>query len=181
MSNVRLMKTHFLATAALVVIILSSACTSPPPSSSTDVMRSVTYRGETFQLPRAYVDFHDYRDDPNNLPKDEVPRIAKLVRSAPIASSSSSREEANDAIFKLMFPGYGLAMLQLRDPVSLYSIEIPMMEEDRWIALAQQGARWVVVEDFLWPVSTGRISGAKYTDGRLSYFDRKGKVLREKR
>jgi hypothetical protein len=144
-------------------------------------MRSVTYRGETFQLPRIYADFHDYRDDSENLPISELPRIAELVRSAQIAASFSTRQDADDAVFKLMFPGYGLAMLQLHDPVALYSIEIPKMNEDRWVVLVQEGSRWVVVDDFLWPVPAGYINGAKYIDGSLRYFDRQGKVLREKR
>jgi len=144
-------------------------------------MRTVTYRDATIQLSRTYLDFHDYRDDPNNLPPTEVPRVAQLVRSAPIPSTFASRKEADDTFFRLMFPGYGLSMLQLHDPVALYSIEVPQTGEDRWVVLIEKNGRWVVVDDFLWPVSSGYLNQATYENGRLTYFDRSGRMLREKK
>ena len=143
-------------------------------------MSTVTYRGEVVPLTRTYVDFREYKDDPKNLPPGEVPRVAQLVRSAPLPSSFASRREADDTFFKLMFPGYGLSMLQLHEPVALYSIEIPQMQEDRWVALVEKNGQWIVVDDFIWPVSAGSVRLAKYVDGRLTYLDRSGKVLREK-
>src|SRR5215469_7990600 len=34
-----------------------------------EVFDHVTYLGHNIPLSRAYADFHEYRDDPNNLPK----------------------------------------------------------------------------------------------------------------
>ena len=157
------------------------ACSIQSPAPIDNTMQSVTYRDQTIPLSRAYADFHDYRDDPNNLPAAELPRVAQLVRSAPIPKVFSSRKEADDAFFKLMFPGYGLSLLQLHDPVALYSLEIPQMEENRWVALIEKNGGWAVVDDFLWPVSSGYLNQAKYIEGQLVYLDREGKVLRVQR
>jgi len=66
----------------------------------------VVYQGETVRLSRTYADFPEYRDDPNNLPASEIPRIASLLKDAPVPARFATREAAGDFLFTLMFPGY---------------------------------------------------------------------------
>ena len=141
---------------------------------------SVTYQGEKIMVARRYEDFRDYKDDPENLPTHERTRVAKLVRVSSISKQFSTRKDLEDAVFKLMFPGYGLSMFQLREPVALYSIEVPYADEDRLLVFTQDGERWVAVDDFVWPQAAGQIETASYLNGRLQYKDRNGKVVRER-
>ena len=166
-------------TALVLFASVLSACANQS-TSGPDAMRFVTYSNQTIPLSRTYEDFHAYRDDPNNLPPGEIPRVAQLVRTAPLPETFASRKDADDAFLKLMFPGYGLSMLQLREPVALYAVEIPHMQENRWVALVEQNGVWVVVDDFLWPDSKGIVVQAKYIEGKLVYFGRDGRILRER-
>jgi len=50
-------------------------------------MQTVSYQGETIHLSRTYADFHALRDDADNLLASEIPRVARLVRSALIPQS----------------------------------------------------------------------------------------------
>jgi hypothetical protein len=143
-------------------------------------MDSVTYRGEVIRLSRTYSDFDEYKDDENNLPAEEIPKVAALVRSAPVAPSYPSHDAAFRALFDLMFPGYGFSAMNPREPVTLFALEIPQMDEQRYIALAQKGSDWVLIEDFIWPDAKGFIYAAELIDARIRYLDHKGQVIREK-
>ena len=163
-----------------VAALAMTACASSTNMHSEDSFGSITYRGEVITLAKVYADFHDYRDDPENLPASVLPKVARLVRTAPFPASFATRKEADDAAFKLMFPGYGLSMLQLHESVALYSVEVPGMGEDRWLVLKQAGQAWVLIDEFLWPQSAGYIQSATLENGRALYKDRDGKVLRER-
>ena len=167
---------------ALAVLVLSIVvgCSMPGSSASPDAFSTVTYRGEVIPLARQYTDFHDYRDDDDNLPISQRARVADLVRSAPVPQSFSSRKEADDTFYYLMFPGYGYSLLQLQSPIALYSLEVPKAGEDRWFTVVQRGPRWVVIDDFIWPEKAGYIAAAEISDGKLQYLDRQRHVLREK-
>lgn len=106
---------------------------------SPEGLGSVNYRGETIRLAKTYPDFDAYKDDPQNLSVEEIPRVASLVKTAPVQQRSTSREEAQDASLKLMFPGYGFSMLALDRPIALYAIEIPQMNEERYLAYENKG------------------------------------------
>ena len=141
----------------------------------------VTYQGQTIQLAQRYPDFEAYKDDPENLPAGELDRIAGMVKGAVIPQQFDTRDQANDYLFdEVMFPGYGFSLMQLDKPVALFSIEVPQMEEDRWITMVQKGDQWIVVDDFVWPVSKGYIDQAVVEDARIRYRDRKGNAVREK-
>jgi hypothetical protein len=159
-------------------LALGAACSPRLPMNTNDSFDTVTYFGEVITLPRRYSDFHDYRDDPHNLPATEHARVARLVRAAPIKSAFPTREEANDAVFKLMFPGYGLSMFQLKEPIALYSIEVPRTNEDRVLVFKQEQEQWLLVDDFVWPLASGTIRAASYVNGRLQYRGQDGQVLR---
>ena len=141
----------------------------------------IKYQGETIKLSERYPDMGAYEDDPNNLPSEEIDRIAGLIKSAAIPQSFRTREQAGEYLYsEIKFPGYGLSLMQLDKPLALFSIEIPKKDEDRWIAIVQQGGKWVVVDDFVWPTAKGFINRAAAESSRVRYFDRNGNLLREK-
>ena len=141
---------------------------------------TVDYQGETIPLARAYADFDEYRNDPTNLPTSEIARVARLVKDARVPARFPTRQAADDLLFTLMFPGYGFSLLQRDKPVALYSLEVPQMNEDRWITMVQQGQDWFVIDDFIWPLARGDIRSAQYDGNKVRYFDQQGRVLREK-
>lgn len=143
-------------------------------------MDSVTYRGEEIRLSRTYSDFDEYKDDENNLPAEQVPKVASLVRNAPVASTYPSRDAAFQALFELMFPGYGFSAMNLGEPVALFAIEVPRMDEQRYIAFVQNGNNWLLVEDFIWPDAKGFLNAAEVVDGRIRYLNYKNEAIREK-
>lgn len=152
-----------------------SGCASGPSISE------VTYQGQTIRLAHGYSDFESYKDDPENRPAGELDRIATLVKGAAIPQQFATRDQAGDYLFsEVMFPGYGFSLMQLDKPVALFSVEVPQMDEDRWITMIQKGGQWVVVDDFVWPVSKGYIDEAVVDGARIRYRDRKGNTLREK-
>lgn len=141
----------------------------------------ITYQGQTIQLAHRYPDFDSYKDDPDNLPAAEIERVAALVKRAVIPQQFDTRRQAGDYLYsKVMFPGYGLSLLQLNKPVALFSIEIPQMGADRWITMIEKNGKWIVVDDFEWPTTKGYIDGAVIENSRIHYLDSKGNSLREK-
>ncbi|HEU0224085.1 MAG TPA: hypothetical protein VFR29_01500 [Steroidobacteraceae bacterium] len=148
--------------------------------SSDDEFNAIEYLGTTIPLNRMYADFDAYKDDPDNLPEDQIPRIAELVRSAPVPRAFASRKKAFSYLSNLMFPGYGFSAHQLDKTLALFSIEVPQMEQDRWVTLVPEKGQWIVVDDFTWPVADGYIDSAEYRNGHVEYFDHKGTLIREK-
>jgi hypothetical protein len=142
-------------------------------------MDTITYRGEEIPLDRTYADFNEYKNDENNLPVAKIPRIAELVRSAPVARSYPSHEAAFQALFDLMFPGYGFSAMNLGTPVALFAVEIPRMNEQRYFSFVQDGESWVLREDFVWPDAKGFINAAVLTDGQIRYLTHSDEVVRE--
>lgn len=168
---------------AIVLSILMASCTNPatdPAGDSGQGMDSVMYRGERISLSRTYSDFDEYKDDENNLPAHEMPKVAALVRSAPVASAYPSREAAFDALYDLMFPGYGFSAMNLGEPVVLFALEIPRAGEQRYFAFAQKADSWILVDDFIWPDAGGLLNAAELGDGRVLYRDHTGQVVRDK-
>jgi hypothetical protein len=142
---------------------------------------SVTYRGEEIRLSRTYADFDEYKDDDNNLPAEEIPRVAALVKGAPIASSYPSKDAAFEALYELSFPGYGFSAMNVGQSVALFALEIPQMSEQRYVAFVQKGGDWALTEDFTWQDADGFLAAAELVEGRIRYLDHKGHVMREKK
>jgi hypothetical protein len=163
----------------LILAVIGSALLSG--GAYGQAISKVTYQGQTIKLAHRYPDFDSYKDDPDNLPAAELDRVAALVKGAVIPQQFGTREQANDYLYsEIMFPGYGLSLMQLDKPVALFSVEIPQMEADRWITMVQKGDKWIVIDDFEWPTSKGYIDGAVVEDSRIRYLDSKGNTLREK-
>ncbi|HSY65955.1 MAG TPA: hypothetical protein VK829_15260 [Terriglobales bacterium] len=161
-----------------ILVLIAAAMTLGADSESFD---HVTYLDHTIQLSRVYSDFPEYRNDPNNLPKALLPLVANLVRSAPVPKTFPTREAAQDALFKLMFPGYGYSMLGLHDPVALFSLEVPGAGEDRFILFTSSDGAWHRVDDFLWAESAGNIRRAAMKGDAILYYDSHDSVLRKAR
>jgi hypothetical protein len=140
---------------------------------------TVTYRGQTIPLSRRYADFHAYRDDPENLPPEQVPRVAVLVKTAPVPPSFPSRAEAMSSLTELMFPGYGFSAMSLQEPVAVFAIEIPRTDEERYVAVAERGGSWIVIDDFIWPSTGGLLNRATIVGGTIRYFNQRDVLARQ--
>src|SRR5690349_4895210 len=68
---------------------------------------TIEYRGETFNMSKAYSSYEDYKDDPNNLATNDLSRIERAITNAPVPSSFDGENRLAIAVFHLKFPGYG--------------------------------------------------------------------------
>src|SRR5215813_12441968 len=84
--------------------LLNSGCQRAVEQSDT-----IEYRGEQFKLSKRYYSWDEYKDDPNNLATNELPRIENLMLTASIGSSFDTRSQFLRAVEELQFPGYGFS------------------------------------------------------------------------
>ena len=133
--------------AAVLLVLCATA------SRSADVT-SVSYRGSTFVLSRAYEDARAYKDDPNNLRANDLPAVERLVRQAPFGPNFSNIGEVAQALDAVAFPGYGSfyanQLPHSPDSLELVYIEIPRRHLNRYFVLLRLADSSVkVVEDFV--------------------------------
>jgi len=174
----------FVFAAALAVFVLAHRL---HPGGSRDVGGDTTipYRGETFKMSKRYESYEDYKDDPNNLDTNELPRIEQVMTRARIPRSFPSDAALAEAVFDLAFPGYGCGGLG-RFPQSdgstctLFSVEIPMRDKERYFVGRTATGRVYVVDDFVFESATDQITRVEVRGTKLQYFDRSGSVVREK-
>jgi hypothetical protein len=159
---------------ALALIAVVTGCTEPG-------IDTVTYRGEQIRLARKYPDFRAYKDDAENLRAEDIPRIARLIKSAPISPRFAARNEAFDAVINLTFPGYGFSAMGLDQPVALFAVEIPRMNEQRYFTVTERDGAWVVVEDFVWSSAQGLLQKAVVSADGIKYYDAEGILVRTQR
>ena len=140
---------------------------------------TIEYHGQTVKLSRSYLEYDDYKNDPNNLAAEEVPRVQQLVKSAPIAKRLSSREEmiAPQAL-DLVFPGYGLSSSgtgpqQDGSALELLSIEIPQAESSRILLFRGQNGTYDLVDDFVQP-DEPMIANVRVVDDHFVYSTPEG-------
>lgn len=141
---------------------------------------TVTYRGEQIRLAKKYPDFRAYKDDPGNLRAEDIPRIASLIKTAPLPARFASRNEAFDAVIKLTFPGYGFSAMGLQQPVALFAVEIPQRNEERYFSVTERDGSWVVIDDFVWSSAGGLLQKAVVSGDAINYYDAKGTLARTK-
>ena len=139
---------------------------------------SVEYRGQRIQLSKAYADFDEYKNDANNIAAGETERVQQLVESAPIGASYPDRESLVKGVFEIQFPGYGLssfAETPLADGsvLSGFAIEIPRAERERILVFQLKNGNYKLLDDFLGP----RVMKVELGNGRLNYYDLRGKIL----
>jgi len=139
----------------------------------------IEYQGERIKLTKAYSDYDDYKEDPNNIDLSELPRVEKLVCSAPIASSFADRWQMLQAISSLAFPGYG--HWQFGDKaqadgsvLSGFGIEVPHSDKARILVFRAEGSGFTLIDDFVGPSDPSiekEIVTVTLADGKLVYSD----------
>ena len=167
-----------------VVVLLIAFKLSPvrhPRKGRADTME---YRGEQFKMRKAYSSYEAYKDDSDNLDTNELERIERTIVAVPFPASFTSREDFIHAIFKLRFPGYGLAGIaaQTDDGSALFveSVEVPQRDKDRYVAVHESKGQFVLIDDFVFAAGSNAITRVSLERGKLSYFDSSGSVVRAK-
>ena len=133
-----------------------------------------------------YWSYDDYKDDPNNLDTNELPRIEKVMIAAPFPSSFASSQEFFHALFRLKFPGYGLGGLddhpETDDGSTLMveSVEIPERDKDRYLVVREAGGELKLLDDFVSGTASNAIAHIKLQGTNIYYYDGHGSVVREK-
>src|ERR1700744_4599813 len=67
----------------------------------------IYYRGESIRLSRRYLDYEQYKADPDNIHPDEIARVQRLVKTSPIGEGYPDRKSLFRALAEIPFPGYG--------------------------------------------------------------------------
>jgi hypothetical protein len=140
---------------------------------------SIDYRGQRIQLSRAYSDFDEYKNDPNNIAASETERVQQLVETAPIAREFPTRESMVAAVSEIEFPGYGLTAfgdMPQGDGTLLsgFSIEIPRGERERVILFQFKKNTYKLLDDFLGPSD---IMEVRVKGGQIEYLDARQQVI----
>jgi len=115
-----------------------------------DVME---YRGERIKLSRAYSDFDEYKNDPDNIHPSETERVQRLLINAPIQHAFASRLELFRAVGQIAFPGYGTGSggTRLSDGSELLAVtvEIPRANKDRYLVFRGRDGQYELIDDFV--------------------------------
>lgn len=145
---------------------------------------TIEYQGQHFKMSKRYGSYEDYKDDPNNLDTNELPRIGKTMSDANIGPVFGSREQFIHAVFGLKFPGYGLSSLgeKARSDGSvliLMSVEIPQRDKDRYFVGRKTATSVTLVEDFVLTAGSNSVSEVKLEGTKLLYYNQQGLLVRE--
>jgi len=140
---------------------------------------SVEYRGQRIQLSKAYADFDEYKNDPNNIAASETERVKQLVETAPIAAKYPDRESLVKAVFEIQFPGYGLSSFgdsPQADGAVLngFAIEVPRAERERIVVFQLKSGSYKLLDDFLGPADVMKVG---MRNGQIIYYDLQDRIL----
>lgn len=166
----------------LFVVFTSCAYRRSVESRASSPADEIPYRGQKIKLSKAYSDFDDYKDDPNNILPSETERVQKLVMEAPIAHEFNSLDELSLAVMDLAFPGYGSGGFREEkqsdgSTLALCMIEIPRAEKSRYFAFRGVGGKYRLIDDFVAPEFPS-IDEVRDENGQLVYSTSNGqKVL----
>lgn len=137
----------------------------------------VVYRGQKIRLSKHYSDFHQYKDDPDNIAPSETARVQKLVISAPIAHSFASWSEMFQAVQNVAFPGYGTGIFpNPKSDLTVVTVEIPRANKDRYFVVQEHNGRCDILDDFVYEDILA-LHGVREKGGSYVFFDRTGKEL----
>lgn len=139
----------------------------------------VQYRGATIKLSKAYSDFDQYKNDPDNIDPSETSRVQTLVTSARIEHSYANLEDLFKATGGIRFPGYGSGVIpgQRTDGPKLFAvlIEIPRADRDRILIVRENNGRYELMDDSVeGPDLPSSIHEEK---GSFVFLDRQGREL----
>jgi len=114
---------------------------------------TVDYRGEKIKLTKFYLDYDEYKNDPDNIDPSETARVQRLVTEAPIARSFPDRMTAVSAVFKIKFPGYaaggfGDGIQRNEGSLNGLVVEIPRSDSSRYFIFRLVNGRYTLVDDF---------------------------------
>jgi hypothetical protein len=115
---------------------------------------SILYHGESIRLSHRYFDYEQYKSDPDNIHPDEIARVQRLVKAAPLESSYPDRKSLFHALAEVPFPGYGSGVCaeskQADGTVLLvYSVEIPRAGAERYLIVREHAGEYSLVDDFV--------------------------------
>jgi|SRR5271166_266085 len=120
---------------------------------------SIEYRGEKIKLTKFYLDYDDYKNDPDNIAPSETQRVQRLVSEAPIARSFPGRKQATAADFQIKFPGYGLGGLGPlhtdEGALNGFEVEIPRAGTSRLFIFQNVAGSYKLLDDFIDTSSSG--------------------------
>ena len=140
----------------LICVVFASCAyrrSAPIQSAAAD---EILYRGEKIKLSKAYYDFDDYKNDPENIHPSETERVQKLVIEAPIAREFKSLQDVSTAVMEIAFPGYGTGgFRELKQSdgsmLSVCMVEIPRAEKSRYLAFRGANETYRLIDDFVAP------------------------------
>jgi len=159
-----------------VIPTLYSAAKTTAASGKDDTLQ---YRGQTIQLSKAYADYDEYKNDPNNIAAGETERVQQLVATAPITDRYPTREALITAIMEIEFPGYGMTAFgesPQADGTVLngFSIEIPRADRERIIVYQLKNGTYKLLDDFVGPSD---IMEVRLGSGQLRYYNAGQKLV----
>jgi len=145
----------------------------------------ITYRGQDIKLTKTYEDFDVYKNDPDNIDPGEIDRVEKLMLDAPMGTRFEDRLQVAKAVVDVAFPGYGVSGVPEigqsdGSTVWAHSVEIPRKDKERYFVFRTTGNGYELIDDFVLEDSAGEITDIKYRDGWISYFNRDGRLVRDK-
>jgi hypothetical protein len=131
----------------ILALALLSACGGPS-------MKEIEYRGYRIKLARAYMDYDEYKNDPENIHPMERALVQQLVKGAPVASSYPDATTLYQSLSELTFPGYGSGrMTNTPQPdgsfLVVYGLEIPLTAQQRYLLFRTVGSTFLLVDEFL--------------------------------
>jgi len=141
---------------------------------------NIAYRGQEIPISKSYVSYDDFKNDPGNIPKDQIGRVEQLLLDAPAPAHCSSAAEFVLAIGNIQFPGYGLS--QMRTPqkdgtsIFLLQIEIPRRNRNRALVYQSQGSEFILLDDFVASKADALIQVVLDGD-HLKFLDHQEKVV----
>lgn len=142
---------------------------------------TISYQGQEIRLRKAYQTYEDYKDDPDNIDTNELPRIERLVTEAPVPENFKTREEMiRYVIHEIKFPGYGFGSSdEVRQAdgstLELFEVEIPQLEKNRLLVFRSTGGAFRFIDSIVtnWPVfnaTTNSDLQVKVVGSNLIYF-----------
>ncbi len=143
----------------------------------------VEYQGHKFTLTKQYVDFHDYKDDVENLTAAQAKLASSLVRKAPFGPNFKDAGALVAALDNLQFPGYGYFFAnqvgaKLDSKLELSSVELPKAAANRYLVTeVQLDGTYLVIADFVAPSEPEITRVSRGKNGELQYRGQGGRTV----
>ena len=137
---------HAVRIALALLTLAAAGCDHPSDE--------IDYRGEKIKLTKAYADYDEYKNDPENIHPSESERVQRMVLSAAIAGTFRSRLKASKAIGEIAFPGYGIGgfVEQSQEDGSVlmgFSVEVPRASKDRYFVFQGRDGVYTLIDEFV--------------------------------